>query len=57
MLGLFAVQGLTHVLLLDLPDDRIGYIHCAGRVGRLGGHGVRVRRPGDVQDDNEGYVP
>lgn len=34
------VQNLTHVLHMDLPDERETYVHRAGRTARAGKHGI-----------------
>lgn len=36
------IQGLTHVIMLDLPRDLNQYIHRAGRTGRAGASGTVV---------------
>ena len=32
------IQGITHVINFDIPNDNISYLHRAGRIGRLGGY-------------------
>jgi ATP-dependent RNA helicase DeaD len=36
------VQHVTHVINLELPRDREGYVHRIGRTGRAGRHGVAI---------------
>jgi superfamily II DNA/RNA helicase len=36
------IPGITHVIALDVPDDRETYIHRAGRTGRAGKRGIMV---------------
>lgn len=36
------IQGITHVIQLDVPGDRDFFIHRAGRTGRAGGTGINV---------------
>ncbi len=36
------IQGITHVLSLDLPDEPTVYTHRAGRTGRAGATGVSI---------------
>jgi ATP-dependent RNA helicase DeaD len=34
------IEGISHVLMLDVPRDNSTYVHRAGRAGRNGKHGV-----------------
>jgi superfamily II DNA/RNA helicase len=36
------VDGITHVINFDAPDDRDGYVHRAGRTGRAGQTGTAI---------------
>lgn len=36
------VQGLSHVFLYDVPEDRESYIHRSGRTGRAGASGTAI---------------
>ncbi len=36
------IPGITHVVSLDLPEERTVYVHRAGRTGRAGAHGVSI---------------
>lgn len=36
------IPDISHVLSLDFPEERTGYIHRAGRTGRAGNKGVSV---------------
>jgi superfamily II DNA/RNA helicase len=36
------IEGITHVIALDVPDDSEVYIHRCGRTGRAGKRGVMV---------------
>jgi ATP-dependent RNA helicase DeaD len=36
------IQGITHVISLDLPDEPTVYTHRAGRTGRAGATGVSI---------------
>jgi superfamily II DNA/RNA helicase len=43
------IPGITHVVALDVPDDKEAYIHRAGRTGRAGKRGIMVSI-GDEQE-------
>jgi ATP-dependent RNA helicase RhlE len=36
------VEGITHVINFDAPEDRDGYVHRVGRTGRAGRDGVGI---------------
>jgi superfamily II DNA/RNA helicase len=36
------VEGITHVVNFDAPEDRDGYVHRTGRTGRAGRDGVAI---------------
>lgn len=36
------IQGITHVIQLDLPGDKDFFIHRAGRTGRAGNKGINI---------------
>ncbi len=36
------IQGVTHIFNLDLPGDTRGYLHRAGRTGRMGKPGTAI---------------
>ena len=36
------VEGITHVINYDVPEDREGYVHRVGRTGRAGATGVGI---------------
>ena len=36
------VQGITHVINYELPDDTEVYTHCSGRTGRAGNTGISM---------------
>ena len=36
------VDGISHVINFDPPDDRDGYVHRVGRTGRAGRTGVGI---------------
>jgi len=36
------VDGITHVINFDAPEDREGYVHRVGRTGRAGRGGVGI---------------
>ena len=36
------IQGVTHVVQIDLPKDITQYVHRAGRTGRMGANGIIV---------------
>ena len=36
------VDGISHVINFDPPDDREGYVHRIGRTGRAGSTGVGI---------------
>jgi superfamily II DNA/RNA helicase len=36
------IQGISHVIALDVPQDEEAYIHRAGRTGRAGKRGIMV---------------
>jgi superfamily II DNA/RNA helicase len=36
------IEGISHVIALDVPDNAEAYLHRAGRTGRAGKHGIMV---------------
>ena len=36
------IQGVTHVVQIDLPKDIDQYVHRAGRTGRMGANGIVI---------------
>lgn len=36
------IKGVTHIFNLDLPEDSKGYLHRAGRTGRMGEPGMTI---------------
>jgi superfamily II DNA/RNA helicase len=36
------IEGISHVIALDVPDSAEAYLHRAGRTGRAGKHGIMV---------------
>ncbi len=43
------IQGLSHVVSLDLPEEGTVYIHRAGRTGRAGAKGISIVLADDVE--------
>ena len=36
------VEGISHVIIYDLPDDAEDYVHRIGRTGRAGASGISI---------------
>ncbi len=46
------VEGITHVINFDAPEDHDGYVHRVGRTGRAGATGVGITFVLDDQTDD-----
>jgi superfamily II DNA/RNA helicase len=50
------VDGITHVINFDAPEDRDGYVHRVGRTGRAGRGGVGITFVAAEQADDVGKI-
>jgi ATP-dependent RNA helicase RhlE len=50
------VDGITHVINFDAPEDRDAYVHRVGRTGRAGRRGVGITLVTGEQKDSVGKI-
>ena len=51
------VDGITHVINFDAPDDHDGYVHRVGRTARAGRTGIGITFVGPTRPATSGASP